>query len=138
MNHSADIETEIHRAAQIVLRGGVVAFPTDTFYGLGCDPFNEKSVDRIFDIKMRPANKAILLLISSLDALDRIVRRPFDDSEIAERFEALKEAFWPGPLTIVLPALPVLPSNLVSKSCTVGVRFPNYPPTIEFTKAVGG
>src|SRR4030095_7893018 len=75
--------------------GGVIAFPTDTSYGLGADPFNEAAVRRIFEIKGRPESRPILVLVDSLDML----RQTAVDSEVALE---LAQRFWPGPLTMIL------------------------------------
>jgi L-threonylcarbamoyladenylate synthase len=137
MNDHTDLTAEINQAIQIMQRGGVVAFPTDTFYGLGCDPFNAAAVEKLFVIKQRPATKAILLLISSLTALKQVVRE-FSDHLLATRFKLLQEQYWPGPLTIVLPALASLPVNLVSANYTIGVRYPNYALAQRLAAALGG
>lgn len=130
------MENEINHAARIVTAGGVVAFPTDTFYGLGCDPFNAQAVDRIFEIKQRPATKAILLLIDALPALS-LVTAPLS-GVCAHNFQLLRERFWPGPLTVVLPAAARLPDQLVSAARTIGVRLPAYDVARRLATAVGG
>jgi L-threonylcarbamoyladenylate synthase len=138
MKHSTILEEKINHAAQIVKGGGVVAYPTDTFYGLGCNPFDERAVEKIFDIKRREGTKAILLLISSLESLATVVSPLAEDSLTARRFALLRERLWPGPLTIVLLARPSLPANLVSTARTIGVRYPDYSPAIDFIEAAGG
>ncbi|MEW6731536.1 MAG: L-threonylcarbamoyladenylate synthase [Acidobacteriota bacterium] len=138
MNDNTNLRQQINQAAAVVQSGGVVAFPTDTFYGLGCDPFNAKAVEKIFQIKQRPNDKAILLLIASLIALEQIVLPLAEESTINRRFQLLRSHYWPGPLTIVLPAHSELPANLVSARHTVGVRYPNYLPAQELAAAVGG
>src|SRR5690554_3964930 len=77
--------------------GGVIAFPTDTAYGLGADPFNLLAVRRIFEIKRRPEDKPILLLVNSIEMATRL-------AEISEEARLLMDRFWPGALTLVLPA----------------------------------
>lgn len=136
--NTIELTLEINQAAQIIKNGGVIAFPTDTFYGLGCDPFNANSVEKIYQLKNRPSHKAILLLISSLKMLDKCVVLDKLTKEQKEYFKLLSEHFWPGPLTIVLPANDLLASNLVSPEKTVGVRYPNYLIAQELTQAVGG
>jgi L-threonylcarbamoyladenylate synthase len=138
MNDSTTLQEKINLASQIVKKGGVVAFPTDTFYGLGCDPFNEEAVERIFEIKQRPSTKAILLLVASLEAIEKVAQPIPEESLSGKRFSLLKERLWPGPLTIVLPARESLPANLVSSLRTIGVRYPDYRPAIDFVSAVGG
>ncbi|MBI4851170.1 MAG: threonylcarbamoyl-AMP synthase [Acidobacteria bacterium] len=129
---------EIDKAAQTIKNGGVVAFPTDTFYGLGCDPFNASSVEKIYQLKNRPSYKAILLLISSLEGLDKCIVLEKLTKKQQKYFQILTTNFWPGPLTIVLPASDLLPKNLVSTENTVGIRYPNYELAQRLTKAVGG
>ena len=97
--------------------GGVIAFPTDTAYGLGANPFANAAVDRIFEVKGRPENKPILLLVDSV-AMAESVAKPADD------FYKLVQQFWPGPLTVILPAAKSVPLELTAGTRTVGVRWP--------------
>lgn len=97
--------------------GGVIAFPTDTAYGLGADPFNDTAVDRIFQVKGRPDTKAILLIVSSIEMAESVAEPP-------KVFYDLAKQFWPGPLTVILPAKKSLPINLTAGTATVGVRWP--------------
>ena len=96
--------------------GGVIAFPTDTAYGLGADPFNDRAVRRIFEIKGRPETKPILLLVNSMEMANRVVT-------FSDRATALAERFWPGPLTMILPARASVPSVVTAGTGTVGVRW---------------
>jgi L-threonylcarbamoyladenylate synthase len=100
--------------------GGVIAFPTDTAYGLGADPFNEDAVRRIFEIKGRPETKPILLLVNSLEMANRV-------AILSDRALALAERFWPGPLTMILPAHESIPSLVTAGTATVGVRWGDAP-----------
>ena len=100
--------------------GGVIAFPTDTAYGLGADPFNEKAVHRIFEIKGRPENKPILLLVNSM-AMARSV------AHVSDRALKLAERFWPGPLTMILPAHPAVPASVTAGTGTIGIRWAKAP-----------
>jgi L-threonylcarbamoyladenylate synthase len=109
----------LSEAAGIVRAGGVIAYPTETFYGLGADPFNRQAVERIFRIKKRPAGEPILLLIPTFDALPLIVKRT---TPLAERLMA---KFWPGPLTLVLDASEKLPDSVTGGTGSVGVRLSN-------------
>lgn len=141
MTNSNELTTNINQAARIIEQGGVIAFPTDTFYGLGCNPFNAEAVERIYQIKGRPDSKAILLLIDDLTSIARCTNlSQLDDQgdQIVERFQLLAQHFWPGPLTMVLPAHQLLPDNLVSSNRTVGVRLPDYLPARQLAGAVGG
>jgi L-threonylcarbamoyladenylate synthase len=100
--------------------GGVIAFPTDTAYGLGADPFNDGAVRRIFEIKGRPETKPILLLVNSMEMANRVVT-------FSERAAALAERFWPGPLTMILPARETVSSIVTAGTGTVGVRWADAP-----------
>jgi len=100
--------------------GGVIAFPTDTAYGLGADPFNDGAVRRIFEIKGRPETKPILLLVSSMEMANRVVT-------FSEKAVALAERFWPGPLTMVLPARETVSSGITAGTGTVGIRWADAP-----------
>jgi L-threonylcarbamoyladenylate synthase len=101
----------------ILRSGGVIAFPTDTAYGLGADPFNEAAIDRIFQIKGRPDTKPILLVVSSIDMAESV-------AETDEVFYELAKQFWPGPLTMILRAAESVPSKLTAGTRTIGVRWP--------------
>jgi L-threonylcarbamoyladenylate synthase len=100
--------------------GGVIGFPTDTAYGLGADPFNEAAVRRIFEIKGRPEDKPILLLVDSIAMAERVV-------SVSKNAMTLAERFWPGPLTMILPARPNVPSLVTAGTGTVGVRWGSAP-----------
>lgn len=120
----------IPAAMQILSAGGLVAFPTDTIYGVAGDPFNPDSLKKIYLAKQRPDEKALPVLIGSLAQLPRLV--PSHSSEV----EALARAFWPGPLTLVLPKHPDLPPEL-SAYTTVGVRMPEHPFTLALLRQTG-
>jgi len=100
--------------------GGVIAFPTDTSYGLGADPFNDAAVRQIFAIKGRPETKPILLLVDSMEMAGRV-------AALSDRATALAERFWPGPLTMILPARENVPSVVTAGTGTVGIRWGNAP-----------
>jgi len=97
--------------------GGIIAFPTDTAYGLGADPFNTAAIDRIFQIKGRPETKPILLLVSSVEMAESV-------TEPAGVFHNLAERFWPGPLTMILPAAKSVPLKVTAGTQKIGVRWP--------------
>ena len=117
-------------AAKILANGGLVAFPTDTVYGLAAQVFNDQAVSRISDVKGRIVEKAIPILIGDFSQL------PLVTSEINIQCEKLASRFWPGPLTIVLPRHPSIP-DAVTPLQTVGVRIPNFSATIELLKITG-
>ena len=106
-------------AAEIISNGGLIAFRTDTFYGLGADPLNEVAVDRIKTVKGRDEGKPILLLIAELTDLDPLVLA------IPALYRKVAEEFWPGPLTIVMPADPQLPEGVTAGTGSVGLRLPD-------------
>ena len=122
-------------AAKILLRGGVVAFPTETVYGLGADAANPAVVRRIFEIKGRPANNPLIVHVPDVEAARRcVVQWP----EAAQR---LADRFWPGPLTLVLPKSERIVPEVTAGGPTVGVRVPDHPLTLEMLRsfaAAGG
>lgn len=120
------------KAAQVIAAGGVIAFRTDTFYGLGADPFNAAAVERIRELKGREENKPILLLISDLEQVERLL------AERSESFVRAAEKFWPGPLTIIGRAVSGLPPAITAGTGTVGVRLPADESVRELVRECGG
>ena len=108
----------IQKASKVVREGGVVVFPTDTVYGVGCDPFNKKSVDKIYKIKNRSKSKPFPILVYSIKEVNQIADFDSDSQRLAEKF-------WPGPLTLILK----LKDSRIEKSLDVkeriAVRVPN-------------
>ena len=119
-------------AADVIANGGVVAFRTDTFYGLGVDPFNATAVARLKELKGREDNKPILLLISDAEQVERLI------AARSERFKMAARKFWPGPLTIIGEAVAELPGEITAGTGTVGVRLPADESVREFVRACGG
>ena len=119
-------------AAEVIANGGVIAFRTDTFYGLGVDPFNAAAVARLKELKGREDNKPILLLISDADQVERLIASCSDEFKIAAR------QFWPGPLTIVGRAVGELPEEITAGTGTVGVRLPAGESVRELVRECGG
>lgn len=109
----------ITAALEIILGGGVVAFPTDTVYGLGSTAFNNDAIEGIYKAKERPFEKAIPILLGEFDDMNRIVQH------ITPLAWKLANHFWPGPLTLILPKRDDLPRS-ISSSSSVGVRIPNH------------
>ncbi len=109
----------VARAARVILAGGVVAYPTDTLYGLGVDPRNDRAVERLFAVKQRAADQPVPLIAADLAQVERHVGRLTD---LGRRLAA---RFWPGPLTLVVQALPDL-SPLIHGGTGVAVRVPNH------------
>jgi len=113
----------VDRIVELLKSGGVIAFPTDTFYGLGADIYNDLAVKRVFDIKGRGYNKPILILISDKNEIMPFVSRE-NFSKDAGR---LIERFWPGPLTLVFKASDVVPKVLTGGTGKIGIRLPDHP-----------
>ena len=119
-------------AAMRVLRGGgVVAFPTDTVYGLGCDATNSIAVVRVFEVKRRPRHMPLPVLIADSGQLDRVAR------SIPDAAKLLAERFWPGGLTLVLPKHDIIPDILTARGDRVGVRVPDHPIPTFLARAIG-
>jgi L-threonylcarbamoyladenylate synthase len=116
-----NLEYVLKYSAQLILEGKVVAFPTDTFYGLGADPFNLAAITEIFRIKHRSADRPIPLLVSSLDQAADLVADP------PQLFFTLAKKFWPGPLTLVVPASRQIPLKVTANTGRVGIRWPRSP-----------
>jgi L-threonylcarbamoyladenylate synthase len=117
-------------ARELIRAGQLVAFPTDTVYGVAAAVFDPQAIEGLFDVKDRERSKAIPVLLSDQDELPRVTARA---SDMAER---LARQFWPGPLTLVVPKHPALPSNL-SPFSTVGVRVPDHPVALALLKQSG-
>lgn len=126
------IAPQMAEAGAIVRGGGLLIYPTDTFYGIGVDPFQSAAVDRIFVVKGRAPNKPILVLVAALEEAQRCA-----DLEV-EYFDRLTEAFWPGPLTLVLPGSPRLPSNVTAGTGKIGIRLPGSQVAREIVGGCGG
>ncbi|MBI4306294.1 MAG: threonylcarbamoyl-AMP synthase [Chloroflexi bacterium] len=114
------IEAWIRQAVAILIRGGVVAFPTDTVYGLGADIFNVAAVERVFHAKRRQADRPLPVLLADQSDVDLVAREFHDDAA------RLAERFWPGPLTLVLPRRSEVPDIVTGGTDSVGVRVPAH------------
>ena len=114
-------DAAIAEAAAVLRRGGLVAFPTETVYGLGADAFNPRAVARVFEVKARPSFDPLIVHVA--DAAERERVAAADDPRAA----ALAARFWPGPLTLVLPRRPEVPDLVTAGLDTVGVRVPAHP-----------
>ena len=119
-------------AAKIISAGGVIAFRTDTFYGLGVDPFNATAVTKIRELKGREENKPILLLLADVSVVDRFI------TDRSAEFDRIAKRFWPGPLTIVGRAIADLPPELTAGTGTVGVRVPDDSSVRDLVRECGG
>ena len=119
----------IEQAAAIIRNGGLVAFPTETVYGLGADALNEQAVRRIFEAKGRPADNPLIAHVSDREMLDRIA------AHINDRAEALIERYWPGPLTLVLKRRPEVAPLVSAGLPTVAVRMPDHAIALALIRA---
>lgn len=119
--HTDDISRQISIAVKALARGGVIAFPTETYYGLGADPFNNKALERLFALKQRDEKKPVLVLVESVDMLSLLA------DDIPTVFQPLMRRYWPGPLTLILPALESVPALLTGGTGTIGVRISPNP-----------
>jgi L-threonylcarbamoyladenylate synthase len=119
------------KAGQIVRAGGVIAFRTDTFYGLGADPRNVEAVNKIKQLKGRDELKPILLLISDIDQVDRFVDQ-------ADSYKRIASQYWPAPLTLVGVARAELPDDLTAGSNSIGLRLPDDEEVRALVRACGG
>jgi L-threonylcarbamoyladenylate synthase len=122
----------INEAALVIKNGGVIAFPTQHLYGLGADAFNADAVNRVFEIKRRPDDKPLLVLIDKNYDLTRLVQ------EVPYAATRIMEWFWPGAVTIVFRAKHILPTNLTAGTERIGVRMPEHPVALALTAAVKG
>lgn len=132
MNSHPDSEETRLLAAGIVAKGGVIAFRTDTFYGLGADPLNPIALTRLKELKAREDNKPILLLLADASIADRFI------AGRSESFDEVAKKFWPGPLTMVGPAVANLPREITAGTGTVGVRVPAGDDVRELVRRCGG
>jgi L-threonylcarbamoyladenylate synthase len=122
----------IDRAAAVIAHGGVIAFRTDTFYGLGANPFNRDAVKRIKELKGREDHKPILIVISDRSQVDRFI------ANLSPAFDQLAGKFWPGPLTLIGEADSNLPEEITAGTKTVGVRLPDDEEVRALVRACGG
>jgi L-threonylcarbamoyladenylate synthase len=120
------------RIAEIIARGGVIAFRTDTFYGLGADPFNREAVRKIKQLKGREDNKPILIVISRREMVARFI------AELTPDFDLLARTFWPGPLTLIGRSGPLAPDEITAGTKTIGVRLPGDDKVRALVQACGG
>ena len=125
------LERQIALAVDLLREGGVVAYPTDTLYGLGADAFNEAAVERVFVIKGRPHGMPLPLLLADADALAQVA------SEVPPLARVLAERFWPGALTLVIPRSAKVPELVSGRGWKVGVRVPDHPVPRELARRLG-
>jgi len=121
---------DIEEAAKLVLEGRLIAYPTDTVYGLGCNPFDADAVDRLVKAKER-VKGSLPILVSSLQDAERL-------GEISGLAATLANRFWPGPLTLVVPPRTNFPARITGDTLLVGLRIPNHEKARRLIKECGG
>lgn len=124
------VDANVARAAEALKAGGLVAFPTDTVYGVAALPWNVDAVLRLYEVKQRPSDLPIPLLLSDADQLSRVAMLP-------DRFKQLLARFWPGGLTLVLPKTESV-SDAISPRPTVATRIPDLPLARRLIREAGG
>lgn len=117
---SASDAESIRRAGRIIKAGGLVAFPTETVYGLGCDAMNADAAAKVFEAKQRPQFDPLIIHIADHKQLEMVI------DSLPSLGQRLIDAFWPGPLTLVLPKQPAIPDLITAGLSTVAVRMPNH------------
>lgn len=131
MKQLPEFSLDVNQAATVLNAGGLVAFPTETVYGLGADARNAKAVGRIFTAKGRPADHPLIVHISDAQQLTQWAQN------IPQIAWKLAEAFWPGPLTLILPRLSNVPDAVTGGLDTVALRVPNHPVALALLKEFG-
>lgn len=122
----------IEWTAEQIAAGGVVSIPTDTVYGVAGSLSHRTALERIYEIKGRPADHPLPVLVSSSQMVSRLT------PELDPRVAVLLDTFWPGPLTVVIPAVAGMPPEVLGPGGTIGVRLPNHPLAIEVIDKAGG
>lgn len=130
MKRLAVTAAAIAEAAAVLRRGGIVAFATDTLYGLAVDPYDERAVERLFDVKGRDTRAAVPLIAADLEQATRAARLTEADVRAAQ-------IFWPGPLSIVAPAHPAIARGVLGGGTTVAIRVPSHAAARALASAFG-
>lgn len=110
---------KLKEPAKIIREGGIVIFPTETVYGIGTNGLNEKAIKRLYEVKQRPINKPITLLVSDIEMINKIAKN------ITKLEYDLMNTFFPGPLTIILQKKDIIPDILTANGNTIGIRMPS-------------
>lgn len=127
----SDIRDNISKAVEILKQGGIVAFPTDTVYGIGCDIFDITAAKKIFSLKQREATKPLAAHVGSFEQIEKI-------ANISHTlFPILSEKFFPGPLAIILPKKEIIADEITSGLKSISIRFPNCREAIELALELG-
>ncbi|MBR3306018.1 MAG: threonylcarbamoyl-AMP synthase [Lachnospiraceae bacterium] len=119
-------------AGRVIREGGLVAFPTETVYGLGGDAFDPEASAKIYAAKGRPSDNPLIVHIADMESLERL------SSEIPEQLYALADSFWPGPLTMIVKKRPEVPDRTTGGLDTVAIRMPDHPAALELIREAGG
>ncbi|MFQ5837955.1 MAG: L-threonylcarbamoyladenylate synthase [Thermoplasmata archaeon] len=112
-------EEDIIEAVEVLKRGGLVVYPTDTLYGLGVDPYDGRAVERLYRVKQRPHGEPVSIIVSGLEEAQRVAR-------LSQKALEVWRSFMPGPLTLILEATPEAPPGPISKDGVLGVRMPGH------------
>ena len=128
---STEDPSAIPEAAEILKRGGLVAFPTETVYGLGADALDATASGRIYAAKGRPSDNPLIVHIADKAAVYQLAE------EVPEKAVLLMEAFWPGPLTIILKKKEIVPDTTTGGLPTVAIRMPSHPAAMEMIRCSG-
>jgi len=131
----ADKTGDIEVAAKLLQEGKLVAFPTETVYGLGAHAFDAHAVERIFEAKKRPRNNPLIVHVSSVEEARCLF--DFNEPEFEERFKILSAQLWPGPITLVGKKTSVVPDLVTANSPKIAVRIPSHPVALALLKACG-
>ncbi|MBT9170911.1 MAG: Threonylcarbamoyl-AMP synthase [Actinobacteria bacterium] len=131
MNMVGVTQETIKEAAALIRKGGLVAFPTETVYGLGADALNPLAVVRIFEVKNRPRFDPLIVHLADFSSTEKLC------SSVDERARKLMEKFWPGPLTLVLPKTEVVPDIVTAGLPTVAIRMPAHPVALRLIEEAG-
>lgn len=126
------VKQALQNAGEVIKRGGLVAFPTETVYGLGGDALNPESSKKIYEAKGRPSDNPLIVHIADMDKLGAITK------EVPNAAKKLAEAFWPGPLTMIMQKSDQVPLQTTGGLQTVAVRMPSHPVALEFIRSAGG
>ena len=123
--------TKLKEPAQIIKNGGIVVFPTETVYGIGTNGLNENPIKRLYEVKQRPLNKPISLLVNSIEMIEQITQN------ISELEYKLIKKFMPGPFTIILKKKDIVPNILTANGDTVGIRMPENKVALKLIEYAG-
>ncbi|MFC1962443.1 L-threonylcarbamoyladenylate synthase [Chloroflexota bacterium] len=128
---SLSLEQQLQKGIEILKQGGLVAFPTDTVYGLGADAFHNEAVERIYSIKERPHSQPFPILVADLSQAEAVAESWTPLASL------LAQRFWPGALTLLLPKAKTVPSILSGEKGAIGVRLPHHPIPLALIKGLG-